>query len=593
MSVQNPGFGRIERAQTDARATIIVADSHRLLAARAFHLAFAVAAGAAVYARARMTWAPESDSALHLALIRGIAQTHRLPSTLPHLPASIAPGGEVTSMFPYAYTPLFHVLGAVMYALFGGDEGIIVLDALATGAIVFFLYAFLSRKLPWYVATVATTAALIPTMAQSLLTQAFMEPTMLAFYFAGAWCCYLAISGQSRRNAILGGACLGLAIGVRQAALVYVTVLALVLLMYGVDRKWWIMRRFRADLPWLLAMAGALVVVAAPFLAYLAYANGTIGYADIVIPGTRGAVPVDPAGNAYLSAITKPDRSVLEWVDLYRRSLLFNERWIPMAYQIVPLVSFGVGAVWLFRRGGAGRFFARFALAQLSVELLLFVTLHASSRYVIASQILLHSLIVVGVYAAVDTVRRWARGRGALLTRVASPAAAVAGVILVIPALVSLGYVRHVDDTQRLREFRSHTYAELGAWVNGHTAPDATILVPRTYTAELTWDRDVTWVTYFGNAWVVDAIADPSSRAAHDILSEYGIDYVVMSYPSGTYIDRVPKEGMLSYLGPQSEDSPYFTMVKSVTDPSLGVRAGRVPYTLRLYRVNPTPSALR
>src|SRR5438105_11373460 len=91
-------------------------------------IALASMVGGVVFVRARMIWAPEGDSALHYKLITDLERTHRLPSSLPHYVARLGPGGIVESMFPYAYTPLFHIAGALAYAI-GGEYGVSLIGA--------------------------------------------------------------------------------------------------------------------------------------------------------------------------------------------------------------------------------------------------------------------------------------------------------------------------------------------------------------------------------------------------------------------------------------------------------------------------------
>jgi hypothetical protein len=335
----------------------------------------------------------------------------------------------------------------------------------------------------------------------------------------------------------------------------------------------------------MISAAGALAITAAPFLASLVYVNGTIGYADIVVPGTRAALAVDPVANSYISGITKPDASLFEWVDLYRRTLLFNARWIPLWYQMVPLIFFAVGVVHLSARGGMPRYFAQLAVVQLVAELLLFSTVHASSRYVIVSQMLFHSIIPVGVYASA----RWCASRAGepreLRRRATALAAAIGIIALVTPAVFSTGYVRYVRDSYELRDFRSRSYAEAAAWIDENTSEDAIILTPRTYTAELTFKRNIAWVTFFGNAWVIDAISTPDPATSHRILSAHGVDYVLIQAPPGVYIDRMPSEGMRSYLQFGAPENPYFTL-QYVTTSTRTVKGERMGAGLRVYSVN-------
>ena len=88
-------------------------------------LAFGI--GSAVFARTIAVWAPEGDSALHLKLMQDIAATGTLPDHLPHYAARVGPGGEIEAMFPYAYTPLFHALGAAMFRI-AGNAGIALMN---------------------------------------------------------------------------------------------------------------------------------------------------------------------------------------------------------------------------------------------------------------------------------------------------------------------------------------------------------------------------------------------------------------------------------------------------------------------------------
>lgn len=549
-----------------------------------WRVALPAAIGATVFTWGKLTFAPESDPALHLALIRGIAEDGRLPTELPHFPAAIGEGGVVEAMFPYSYTPLYHVAGAALYSLWG-DNGVLLINAAAAAAIATVVYVFVARRMPWFIASVAAVLVFLPTLAQSLFFQTFMEPPMLALYLAAAWMLYLASARRSVAAGVVAGVLLGLAVGVRQVALIYVGVLALVTLLHLADRRCWRFQRLRLELPWMLAASIALAATAVPFLAYLTVAHGTVGYAELTLPGTRPSLAIDPAATAYISAITKPDASFIEWVDKYRRTFLFNERWIPLPYQIVPFGAFIIGAVHLVRRGGAARFYARLAFMQIIVELALFVVVHASSRYVIASQMLFHSVIPVGAYVAARACAGLCTTRTIVPPRLAMTGAAFAVVLIIAPALFSVGYARYMRDSYVLRDFRSRSHAEAAAWLNANTPEDALILTPRTYTAELTFERDVVWVTYFGNAWVIDVINAKDLAEAHRILTRYGIDYVLIPAPAGTYVDRMPVGGLRRALQFGAPETPYFSL-EYVTAAKSTYRGDPVEAGLRIYRVN-------
>lgn len=554
-----------------------------------FPLALATSVGALVFARARMIWAPEGDSALHYKLMLDIAHTHSLPSSLPHYPANILPGGVVESMFPYAYTPLFHVTGAIAY-LIGGSYGVSMMGAASAAAIAFVTYAFLKRRLPWYVASCCVGVAFLPPTTMAVFTHVYMEPMMLALVFTGAWFYYIAMTTRRSRPAMVAGLLFGLAVGTRQVALIYVLVIGLVTLLYLSERQCWRLSRLKRELPWLLSVSGVFIMVAAPFLAYLMLVNGSIGYADLALPGTTPTLAVDPVANAYIANITKPDLSLMEWISRYRFTLLYSERWLPQWYAALPFLFFIPGVTYLANRGGGARFYARLAATQLIVEMVLFAVVHGNDRYVIASRFLFYSVLPVGVYSVVHFVFVWFRDRTPGAHRVAALLTGIALTAVLGSSMVGATYRNYVTESQDLMSFRSRSYAQMGAWVNAYTPEDSVILVPRTYSAELTWDRDVAWVTFYGNAWVIDAITTPDPATAHAILRTYGVDYVLIADPPGAYLDRVPRNGMRSYLRFGRDDSAYFTLVNyTQSDSALTQSEGTVGAGLRLYRVNAEP----
>jgi hypothetical protein len=315
--------------------------------------------------------------------------------------------------------------------------------------------------------------------------------------------------------------------------------------------------------------------------------NGGIGYADLTIPGTGNPVPVDPVANGYIAGITKSDTSVAGWLHRYSDILFFSGVWLPTWSAAVAVVLASAGIGYLYGRGGASRFFARWIMFQLVAEVVMFVVLHGNPRYVLFSQALFHAAIPVGAYAISNLV--WRRAR--FYTSLAVAGAAIAAAWYLVP-------VGHWDDYARardeeLRAFRADSYAEMGAWVNENTRPDSIILVPRTYTAELTWDRTVTWVTFYGNAWVVDAIASANPAEAREILSAHGVDYVTIQNPPGMYIDRMPADGMRSYLQAGAPETPYFTLVYQTEHMATWSDGSDWTTGVRLYRVNDRPGGPR
>lgn len=545
----------------------------------------AIAALAALWVLLRSNWSgtPDGDPALHLRLIKDIFRSGQLPTDLPNFPARIAEGGTVEAMFPYAYTPLFHLTGAFAYAI-GGLAGVVMINVIAAGAVALVTARFVGRRAPALVAGAAVFAMFLSPHVQSPFTGIYMEPMMLALTFGGAWQAYNAAARRDPRTALIAGLLLGLAIGTRQSALVYVAVLFVVLGLHLLRRSAWL--RMRSELRWVAVLCASTALTAAPSLLYLAIVTGSVGYGDLALPGMGAATAVDPAANAYISGITKPDSSTIEWVARYQDVLLYSDKWLPLWLAALPLMLFAVGGTWMVRRGGASRFFAQWALVQCVTEVVLFVTLHGNARYIMLSQMLFFAVVPVGAWVIGREV--WAWG-AATQRRPAAFALAVGLAVVTAFSLMPPGYVDNYTDNQdrQLRAFRGRAYADMGAWVNANTPPGSLILAPRAYSAELTFERDVTWVTFYGNKWVVDAISTPDAARAHDILSKYGVDYVLVADPPGTYVDRMPADGMRSFLVKGYGDTRYFTLEYMTSDDDPLVLRDHVAVNgLRLYRVD-------
>ena len=417
-----------------------------------------------------------------------------------------------------------------------------------------------------------------------------MEPLMLGFLFSGAWFTYLALTTRRSRFGLIAGLLLGLSIATRQNALAFGMVIGIVVAIHLYERRAWRRARWHAELPWLTAIVAGGILSAAPGLIYLAHVNGSIGYADFSLPGMASTIAIDPAANEYIAGITKPHRSTLEWLARYQTILIYSEAWAPAWYSIVPMSFFALGVIHMDRRGGAGRFFARWAVVQILVDLLMFTTLHGNARYVIAAQVLFYALVPVGAYAALCGLgalcgaRRWVR-----LPALALGAAGAAISLYWLFPVGSADWDTYAGtrDTD-LRAFRGAEYADMGKWVNDNTPADALILTPRTYTAVLAWDRNITWVTFYGNAWVVDAITTSDPRQARDILVSRGVDYVLVPDPPGNYVDTIPAEGMRSYLKLGSRTVDSFELVHVTQSEGALVAYGHaIEHGLRLYRVVP------
>lgn len=543
-----------------------------------------MAIGAAVFARTLAVWAPEGDSALHLKLMQDIAATGSLPSHLPHYAARVGEGGEIEAMFPYAYTPLFHALGAAMYRI-AGNGGVALMNGAGACIVALVIFKLVSRRLPAVVATAAAMIVFIAPTILSIFTHVYMEPLMLAFVFGGVWYAYVSVHTRRLLHAGIAGALLGLAVATRQSAVIYAATIGCVLLCYVAERCARDVARLRREIPWLLSFAGGFAAFAAPALAYLAYSSGAIGYGDMTLPGSHPKLVVDAAANAYVAAITKPDVSVLAWLDRYRGTVFYTEQWLPTWTTGVPLALAAIGVATLERRGGGGRFFARLVVVELVAEVAMFAVFHGNGRYIIASRMLCFAVMPVGLYACLEWMRPSLRGRA--LTAIAR-GLAVAGVAFM---LIGGGYLSNIRSSQDLMTLRANAHADVAVWANANTPEDALFLVPRTYTAELYFERDITWVTFFGNLWVIDAISVPDPARAHAILSRYGVDYVLIADPPGNYIDRMPADGMRSYLRLGRASAGYFELVY-MTDNDVTINGRQVNHALRIYRVVPQSEAL-
>jgi hypothetical protein len=530
-----------------------------------------IAPAVLVFVWANVTWAPEGDSALHLTLMRQIAETGSLPTDLP-IVAQIAPGGTVVDAFPYSYTPLFHLVGASLHSMLG-ERGISLISSIAAAVIAYCFFVVTRRRYPFWIAATCAMSWLIPHTTVLVFTRIYSEPLMVASFVAAAWLTYVAIVLRTPAHAVGAGLAMGVCVSFKQIGLLYVMTLGIVALMTLLERRRSL--SMEEDAPWIGAGVVSFMAVAVPSMIYLVVATGTVGYADTHLPGFPGRVLVDPQANAYFASITKPEGSVIEWIDRYRQTLLFSDRWLPSPLASLPLLFFIVGVVSMAQRGGAPAFFARLAVAQLIAEALMYATVHGNDRYAMASRTLIYAFAPVGVYAAASFVATLMPASRVRMTRGVAYAALLVAVVG-IPILHPM-YLRTLNRAADTASARADHYESMGGWIRGNTSPDVLILTPRTYTAGMTFDRQVTWVSPYGNAWVPQVLRLNDAARAHGMLVRYGVDYVLVAAPSGQYVDQVPLAGMRSYLGARySPDNPYFELAHRVGDVNNGLWLYRV-----------------
>lgn len=534
-----------------------------------------------VFVRAALTWNADGDPALHLRIIKDIASTHRLPTVLPNLPARISDAGEIEMMFPYAYTPLYHLIGALTYLL-AGVSGVLLINAAAAGTVAYVILSFTRRHASWPVGALASIGAFVSPHVQNVFANVYMEPLQMGFLFAGVWLVSLALATRRLSFALAAGTCLGLAIGVRQSSLIYVGVVLIAVAISLASRGAWRSARIKKEVGWLSALLGAAFLVAAPSVGYLIWLNGGIGYADVTIPFTGSGPRIDPAANAYIAGITKPFDTFREWTSRYQYIVFFSTRWLPLWTSLILILFASSGIASLYRRGGASRFFARWICIQLAADFAVFVTLHGNERYLIVSHILFYTLVPLGGVSVIKSV--WSSGRAE--SRIVAFSLLITVIALLMPVQYWTDHLLRSQD-RMLRTARAEAYRDMGDWVSANTDPQSLFLVPRAYSASLSWERMATWVTFYGNSWVVDVIAESDPQQAHSVLAKHGVDYVVIAAPPGTYVDRMPADGMRSYLQLGKPDTKYFSLVfVTEREQPLLLGSNEIVHVLRLYRVN-------
>lgn len=501
---------------------------------------------------------PEGDSTLHLHFMEIVAKG-QLPKTIPYFAAIVGEGGVTEAFFPYSYTPLFHFLGGAVFKV-GGESAVLMMNPFWAGIIAVGM-VYLLRSNPWPVGALAIGLFFFHWLTHPVMTWILMEPMMLAFFVGGLWFYQRAWAGYSIRAAALAGVFFGLAVATRQSALLYVVFVAL---HAGGTLLFAFLRGLRGSKVRDKArnyavMAATMGLVSLPFLAYLIWTSGTIGYGDLSIPGIDPQLPIDDVANQYVSAISTPAGTPLAWFNTFWSWTLFTGRWQPQIIAYLAMVFFGIGLWHLATRGDkASRFLASYASVHIVAELVGFLILHGNWRYIVATRMLFSMIVAVGVWYVISAAFQIAKD-GARQHRFAAGMAGTALAAMVIaPTFVSPGLVDYLIHRDEDRSEKGVSYRELGEFTDDHVPEDALILSGRWYTTGWYLRRNYTWVNYFGNAWVIDAISDKNPEVVRDILEQYGIDYIVFQAPLATYIDRMPQGGLRTIV---LDDLEHFQLV--------------------------------
>ena len=487
---------------------------------------------------------PEGDSTLHLHLMETVA-SGKLPKVVPYFAAIVGEGGQIEAYFPYSYTPLYHLFGGLVYKV-GGERLVLMMGPLFAGASAIAI-VFLLRGHPWPAAALAVALALLQWVTQPIFTWVYMDSMALALFLGGLCFYQRAWAGRSLRDAVLAGLFVGLAIGARQNAIFYAVFIAI---HGGGTLAWDVLRGAdRADLIELCrvygAMAGTTILVALPFLGYLIWTTGTIGYGEFSLPGLPPSLPVDADANAYLTSFSTPLTTPGAWLEQYWHWTLFTSRWQLGLVSYLPLIPFcaGIAFLWTSPRA-ANRFLASYVLVHLFGEMTQLMTFHGNWRYVVASRVLFYVVVAVGIWYLVAWVYRSVKDAATWRPALTGVATAGFAVALMAPGFVTPGLIDYLVHQEASRTEKGESFKELGAYVDTYVPEDALLLSGRWYTTGYYLRRDYTWVTYFGNTWVIDAISDEDPATVRGLLDDHGIDYVVFQAPPPSYLDSMPSGGL-------------------------------------------------
>ncbi len=494
------------------------------------------------YARALTRVAIQSDSAMHVSFMRVIAETGRLPRHLPHLAAVVDVGGDIRAWLPYQYTQLYHLLGAGLYKL-GGESAVLVISPLFGAVLAVTVFRLTATSIPWGFAALGVLVALLSRTAIGVLSWVFMEPMVLALFFGGLWFYRRLWTEGGWQNAVIAGALFGLAISSRQSALAY---FAFVCVHATISGCW---EALRAERKWRAAGIAASryglmmlvgLISAAPALAYLAWDTGSIGYGSVAMPWLPPELPIDDAASGYISSISTPEGSPLDWLYRFHRTLLPLSDDLPKLLWFEPYLLFLAGFAFLVSRNDRRHsFLATYAVVHILGELSIYLTVHGNARYVLASRFTFYPLVATGAYVVFNGFKASFPRRPLVGGLVGTMALAV-----LAPAFANASFLRDLWSFDGAAADRGRAYEAAGVWVKANTPEDSLFLSARTYGSALHFERNVTWVTDFGNLWAVEAAYEKDPARARDILESYGVDYVVMQNPPGNYIDRMPRDGL-------------------------------------------------
>jgi hypothetical protein len=529
----------------------------RLVGGRAFiapALAFVAVAGYFTM-RSLLQVTPEGDSTLHLHLMETISNGE-LPKVVPHFAAVVGEGGQIQHYFPYSYPLFYHLVGGALFK--AGGEGLATLLGPICAGLSAMAIMYLLRGQPWPLRTLAVTLPFLQWITQPVMAWVYMEPLMLACFLAGLCFYQRAWANRAMQPAIVAGVFFGLAVATRQNALFCLLFVS----MHGVGTMVLELLNERPALrPTIgryLAMGGSAVVVAAPFLLYLIWTSGTIAYADVRVPGFEPAVSTDSQAIEYLRSFSVPLSGPMDWLEQYWDWTLYTSRWQFGVLKYAPIPLFVVGIIYLATRGDRmSLFLASYVPVHVLGEMLQLMTVHGNWRYVVVSRVLFYVVVAVGlwqlpawVYRTVTARARWEPAVGVL--------AAALTIAVILPGFLTFDLVRYLATQEGDRTEKGESFKELGAYIEKHVPEDALILSGRWYTTGYYARRDYTWVTYYGNTWVIDAISSPDAEAARGTLERYGVDYVIFQAPPPSYLDSMPSQGLRTIV---LEDLEHFQLL--------------------------------
>jgi hypothetical protein len=259
----------------------------------------------------------------------------------------------------------------------------------------------------------------------------------------------------------------------------------------------------------------------------------------------NSSLPIDPVANGYLSNITTPPGNAIDWLHQYWEWTLFTPRWQLAAITYLPLLPFCVGVAYLWKRDDrTSKFLATYVPIHIVGEMTQLAVFHGNWRYIVASRVLFYAVVGVGAWVMVRWMYRAARAGDSWSPALSGACAAALTIAALAPGFVTPGLMNFLMHQGQSTAAKATSFEELGRFVDTHVPEDALILSGRWYTSGFYLQRNYTWVTYFGNAWVIDGISNPNPGETRATLEKYGIEYVVIQAPPPTYVDQMPRDGL-------------------------------------------------